>query len=103
MAIGNKGPVQDKFVTSSSSYTYFSRIINCRNKGTVSQYGAPSHVWKQWLSTSNMCRPVDPRRSFAEILETCSKYEETSSLLPKTCKSKVSISPKRHIQQTVDL
>ena len=69
----------------------------------MSQYGAPFHVWKQWLSMSNMCRPVDPRRSFAEVFKTCSsKYENTSSLLPSTCKSKVSTSPKRHIHQAVD-
>ena len=29
---------------------------------------------------SNMCRPVDPRRSFAEILKTCGKYENTSAI-----------------------
>ena len=93
MAFGNKGPAQDKLATSSSSYAYGSRIINCRNKGTVSQYGAPSHVWKQWLSMSNMCKPVDPRRSFAEILKTCpSKYGNTS-------KSKVTTLSKVQVHQ----
>ena len=50
-----------------------SRIINCRNKSTVSQYSAPSHVWKQWLTMSNMCRPVGPRRYFVVSLRfnTC--------------------------------
>ena len=100
MAFGNKGPAQDKLTTSSSSYAYSSRIINCRNKGTVSQYGAPSRVWKQWLSMSNMCKPVDPRRSFAEVLKTCpSKHENTSSLMPRTCKSKVTTLSKAQVHQ----
>ena len=65
----NKGSTQDDLATSSSSQAYGARIINGRNKNTVSQYGVPSHVWKQWLSMSNMCRPVDPRWSFAEVLQ----------------------------------
>ena len=52
---------------------------------------------------SNICRPVDPMHCFAEVLKTCpSKYENTSSLLPSTSKSKVSTSPKCHIHQAVD-
>ena len=68
----------------------------------MSQYGALSHVWKQWLSMSNMCRPVDPRRSFAEVLKTRpSKYENTSSLMTTTCKSMVSILSKVQVQQVL--
>ena len=95
MAFGDKGPAQarEEFSTASASHAYSARIVNFRDKVTVSQYGAPFHVWKQWLSMSNMCRPVDPRRFLAEVLKTCpSKYENTSSLLPSTCKSKVSTS-----------
>ena len=68
----------------------------------MSQYGAPSHVWKQWLTMSNMCRPVHPRRSFAELLKNCSSiYENTSSLLPTICKSKVSTLSKAQVRQAV--
>ena len=103
ISFGNKGPAQDKFATSPSSYAYGSRIINCKNKGTVSQYGASFHVWKQWLSMSNMCRPVDPRHSFAEVLKTRpSKYENTSSLMTTTCKSKVSTLSKAQVQQVLN-
>ena len=105
MAFGDKGPAQgrEEFSSVSTSHAYSSRIVNCRDKGTVSQYGAPSHIWKQGLSMSNMFRPVELRRSFAEVLKACpSKYENTSSLLPSNCKSNVSTSPKRHIQQAVD-
>ena len=104
-SFGDKGPAQgrEEFSTASTSHAYSSRIVNCRDKGTLFQYDAPSHVWKQQLSMSNMCRPLNPRRSFAEVLKTCSsKYENTSSLLPSTCKSKISISLKRYIQQAVD-
>ena len=104
MAFGDKCPAQGKeeFFTASSSHAYSSRIVNCRDKGTVSQYGAPSHVWKHWWTMSNMCRPVDPRRSFVEVLKTCpSKYENTSSLMTTTCKSKVSTLSKVQLVQQV--
>ena len=67
MAFGDKGPSQGKeeFSTASSSHAYSSRIVNCRDKGTLSQYDASSHVWKHWLTMSNMCRPVDSRHSFS--------------------------------------
>ena len=56
----------------------------------MSQYGVPSNVWKQWLSMSNMCRPVDPRRSIAEVLKTSPcKGKNTSSIMTPTYKSKV--------------
>ena len=91
MAFGNK------LATCSSSYAYGSRIINCRNKGTVFQYSAPSHVWKQWLS---MRKPVDPRHSFAKVLKTCpSKYGNTSPFMTTTGKSKVTTLSKVQVQQ----
>ena len=52
---------------------------------------------------SNMCKPVDPRRSFAEVLKTCpSKYEDTSSLTATTCKSKVTTLSKARGQQVLN-
>ena len=48
-------------LTASSSHAYTSRIVNCRDKDIMSQYDTPSHVWKHWLTMSNMCRPVDSR------------------------------------------
>ena len=104
MAFGDKGPTQGKeeFSTVSGSHPYSSRIVNCRDRGTVSQNGAPSHIWKHWLAMSNMSRPVDPRRSFDDLLKTCTcKYENTFSLLPATGKSKVITMSKAPVQQVV--
>ena len=102
MAFADKGPTQGKeeFSTVLGSHAYSSRIVNCRDRGTVSHYGAPSHIWKHRLAMSNMCRPVDPRRSFAEVLKTCpSNYKNTSSHLPATGKSKVKTLSKAQVQQ----
>ena len=51
MAIADKGPTQGKeeFSTVSDSHVYSYRIVNCRDRGTMSQYGTPSHVWKHLL------------------------------------------------------
>ena len=101
MAFGDKCPAQDKLATS-SCYVYDSRIINCRNNNTVSQYGVSPHVWKQWLSMSNMCKPVDPRRSFADVLKTCPSKHKNTSVLMTTGKSKATILSKPYVHQALN-
>ena len=93
MVSGLRGPAQDRGVLLSGDSGWCnSRIVN-NKQVDVSQYDAPPHLWRKWLNMSNMCKPIDPRRSFAEVLKTTSsKYQDNSPSTPITSNTKVKTS-----------
>ena len=71
MVSSYRGPAQDMGISSVShsvSGRYNSRSIHSK-QADVFQYDGPSHVWKKWLMMRNMCKPVDHRRSFADVFK----------------------------------
>ena len=104
MVSGYKGPTQDMGVSSvCRPGGYNSRIIHSK-QAAVSQYDALPHVWKKWLMMTNMCKPVDPSRSFADVLkEGPSKQQQVCPPLSKNSTSKIQTASKTPIPLKVQV